>query len=84
MRRFMEKTRAGVYVTNLFAFLLAIAGFVVARAAWRELPEEPDHESGDPIGRSKFMSLLGQMGSLGFALVVLAGAIPGWMNPPCG
>src|SRR5689334_13442089 len=72
------------YLTNVFTFALAIAGFLAARAAWRELPEEPDHESGDPIGRGKFMSLLGQMCSLGFALVVLAGAIPVWMMPPCG
>jgi hypothetical protein len=72
-----------LHLLTVFAFLLAIAGFVSARLAWRELPAEPDHEAGGVIGHSKFLSLSGQLSSLAFAVIVIAGGVPKWVLPPC-
>lgn len=71
------------HVITAGAFVLSLAGLYFAHAAWRELPEHPDHESGDPIGRAKFMALCGQIFSIAFSIIVIAGAVPKWVLPPC-
>ncbi|HEX8925185.1 MAG TPA: hypothetical protein VF786_05305 [Terriglobales bacterium] len=72
-----------LHLICVVALVFALAGFFSARTAYREIPAEADHEQGGLLGHSKFLALCGQASSLTFAVVVIAGAVPRWVLPPC-
>jgi hypothetical protein len=72
-----------LHLITVLTFLLAGAGLWAAHTAWNELPEEADHERGGALGRSAFLAILGYASSIGFAVVIIAGAVPRWILAAC-
>jgi hypothetical protein len=74
------------YVLHLISALcacVALAGVAVAVRQYRELPPGSNDEGGSAFDRGHFMALFGIVNSIGFFVVVIAGAVPRWMLTPC-
>jgi 4-amino-4-deoxy-L-arabinose transferase-like glycosyltransferase len=71
-----------LHITTAACFVLALTGAFVG---WRQFSKIPNgnEEGGSPRDRSWFMALLGILLSLGFALVIIAMAVPKIILSPC-
>jgi hypothetical protein len=71
-----------LHAITIVCFLIALSG---APLAWREYQavRNSDDEGGTPTNRSYFLSILGMASSIGFALVIVALAVPRWVLSPC-
>ncbi len=71
-----------LHVISVVAFLAALSG---AYVGWQEFQAVRDaNDEGDsPFDRSHFMALLGVASGLGFALVIIATAVPKLVFNPC-
>jgi H+/gluconate symporter-like permease len=71
-----------LHVITLVSLIVALTG---AYVGWQEFQavREGDEEGGSAIDRSHFMSLLGIASGLGFALVIIATAVPKFVFSPC-
>jgi hypothetical protein len=71
-----------LHVISAVTFILALSGAVVG---WREYEtvRNASDEGGSPFDRTHFLSLLGVAASLGFAMVIIATAVPKIILSPC-
>ena len=71
-----------LHVISGITFLLALTG---AYVGWQEFlaVRDANDEGGTPFDRTHFMALLGIAASLGFALVIIATAVPKIAFTPC-
>jgi len=71
-----------LHVMTAVFFVVAIAG---ALMSWRQYSQfrAGNDEGGSPFDRSHFLALLGVLSSLGFAVVIVANAVPRWILSPC-
>jgi len=71
-----------LHLISVIAFLLALTG---AYIGWQEflVVRDANDEGGTPLDRTHFMSLLGIAASLGFAMVIVATAVPKFVFTPC-
>lgn len=71
-----------LFLPTLIAILLTAGAGVLAWRQWKELGETISEE-GNPLARSRFMALGGMVFSAGFALVILAQAVPDAILEAC-
>jgi hypothetical protein len=71
-----------LHVISIIAFLFALTGAFVG---WQEFQavRDANDEGGSPLDRAHFLALLGIAASLGFALVIIATAVPKFVFSPC-
>lgn len=71
-----------LHLISAICFAIAIAG---ALMSWRYYTgvRAANDEGGSPFDRSHFLNLLGVVSSVGFAIVIIAGALPRWILSPC-
>ena len=71
-----------LHVISLVALIIALTGAFVG---WKEFlaVREGSDDGGTPFDRSHFMALLGLASSLGFAVVIIATAVPRFILSPC-
>ncbi len=71
-----------LHVISAIALLFALSG---AWVGWKEFFKyrDADDEGGTPLNRAHFLSLLGILTSLGFALVIIATEVPKFVFNPC-
>jgi hypothetical protein len=71
-----------LHVISIITFVMALSG---AYVGWREFEtvRGADEEGGSPLDRSHFMALLGISSGFGFALVIIATAVPKFVFSPC-
>jgi hypothetical protein len=72
-----------LHVISLVFFLIALSGFALAFGTYRRLPEQAEKQGHLPRDRAFFLSLVGIGMSLGFAVIIIAGAVPRWILSPC-
>jgi hypothetical protein len=72
-----------LHLISLIAFAVALSGAVTGYRLYREMPDELDPKGGEPRDRAHFQALYGIASSLGFALVIIAFAVPRWMLSAC-
>src|SRR6185312_13801683 len=72
-----------LHVVSLVFFVVALTGFVLAFGMHRHLPEQADKQGHLPRDRAFFLSLVGIVMSLFFAVIIIAGAVPRWILSPC-
>jgi hypothetical protein len=68
-------------VTAVF-LAIALGGAIMSWRQYLEVRNGSD-EGGSPFDRSHFLTLLGVVSSIGFAVVIIAGAVPRWILSPC-
>jgi len=71
-----------LHVISLIALIVALTGAFVG---WREFQavRQGFDDGGTPLDRSHFMALLGIASSIGFAVVIIATAVPRFILSPC-
>ena len=71
-----------LHIITLFTLLMALTGAMVG---WREFQavRESNDEGGSPFDCTHFLALLGIASGLGFAMVIIATAVPKWVFSPC-
>jgi hypothetical protein len=67
----------------LFSILLVIVGGVCAWTGGQEMPANVPDDGGSDSARARFMSVVGLLVSLVFAIVVIAGVVPRLWLTPC-
>jgi hypothetical protein len=72
-----------LHVISVICFVLALTGFVLAFGMHRRLPQNADKQGHSSRDRAFFMSLVGIVMSLFFAVIIIAGAVPRWILSPC-
>jgi hypothetical protein len=72
-----------VHLVHLVCLLLALGGGLVAWRSWQTVGPRWSGEQGGRVARSRFMAGVGLLGSLLFALVIVAQWIPSFMLNPC-
>jgi hypothetical protein len=72
-----------LHIISVVCLLLAISGVVVSRWQLTRVPEGADDEGGSPRDRGWFLARFGIACSLGFALVIIALAVPKIILSPC-
>jgi hypothetical protein len=72
-----------LHIVSLVFFVVALTGFVLAFGIHRRLPEQADKQGHLPRDRAFFLSLVGIVMSLFFAVIIIAGAVPRWILSPC-
>ncbi len=72
-----------LHVISLVFFLIALSGFALAFGTYRRLPDNAEKQGHLPRDRAFFLSLVGIVMSLGFAIIIIAGAVPRWILSPC-
>jgi hypothetical protein len=72
-----------LHVTSLLCALLAISGLVAGFWEFRRFPGNSKGEGPTRFDRAHFQALLGMALSIGFAVVVVAAAVPRWILSPC-
>lgn len=70
-------------VISLACFLVALTGFFFALSMHRRLFGKAEKEGHHPRDRAFFLSLVGIVLSLSFAVIIIAGAVPRWILSPC-
>jgi hypothetical protein len=73
-----------LHVITVACLLTALSGIALGWRALSQLSEDTNDEGGTPFDRAHFQALLGMGFSTGFALVVIAGAMPRLVAPICG
>jgi hypothetical protein len=76
-------TMLPLHLVSLATLLLAIAGAAVGWREWRRAGLKIPDEGRGTIPRSRFMAALGLIGSVYFALVILAQWVGNLMLHPC-
>ena len=71
-----------LHIITIVATAIALSGFFVALQQLLAVGRGSD-DGGSPRDRAYFMAQLGITTSLGFALVILALAVPRWILSPC-
>ncbi len=74
------------YVLHLVSAVcaaIALAGLGIAAQQYRQLPPGVNEEGGSVLDRVHFMALLGMTSSVGFFILIIAGAVPRWILSPC-
>src|SRR5438477_6919815 len=61
-----------LHVISLICFVLALTGFVLAFGTYRHLPQKADKQGHLPRDRAFFLSLVGIVMSLFFAVIIIA------------
>ena len=71
-----------LHAITAITFVLALTGAFVG---WREFQalRDADVEGGSAIDRAHFVALLSIACAIGFAMVIIATAIPKWVFSPC-
>jgi len=72
-----------LHVTALATFLMAGGGGAVAWRDWRRTGARWPGQGGDALARSRFLAALGVLGSVLFALVIVAQWLATWVLGPC-
>lgn len=72
-----------LHLVSLLCLFVAIGGFWAGWVNFHDLPHDSEEEGGEPHDRAHFEALLGMGFSLGFALVVIALAIPQFLLSVC-
>ena len=65
-------TMLPLHLVTLVSLGVALAGAAVAWREWRRTGEEVPGEGGSPVDRARFMSAVGIMTAVFFALVIIA------------
>ncbi|HWR15932.1 MAG TPA: hypothetical protein VN577_13980 [Terriglobales bacterium] len=71
-----------LHVISVVCVLFALSG---AYVGWREYQtvREYSDDGGHPLDRTHFLALMGVVASIGFALVIVALAVPKFILSPC-
>jgi hypothetical protein len=71
-----------LHAITIVCFLIALSG---APLAWKEYQtvRNSDDEGGTSINRTYFLSIMGLASSIGFAVVIVALAVPRFILSPC-
>lgn len=77
------QSQALLHAVTVCTLLLAGAGVVLGLSVLHNLPAEKNEEGGEPHDRAHFQALLAIGFNTGFAVAILALAIPPWVVPPC-
>ncbi len=72
-----------LHLVTLVCLAITLAGFAFGWISFHNLPHDSEEEGGEPHDRAHFEALLGMGFSLGFALVILALAVPRWILTVC-
>jgi ABC-type dipeptide/oligopeptide/nickel transport system permease subunit len=72
-----------LHAVTACALALVFVGLLLGFAVLRSLPAEKDEEGGKPHDRAHFQALLAFGFNSGFAVAIIALAIPAWLVPPC-
>lgn len=72
-----------LHLSSLLMLLLALGGGALAWRDWRRSGGEWPGDGGSVVARSRFLSVLGMLGSALFALVILAQWLPVLFLGPC-
>jgi uncharacterized membrane protein len=72
-----------LHIISAVCLLIALSGVMVARWQLTLVPQGADDEGGSSRDRSWFMARFGIACSLGFALVIIALAVPKMILSPC-
>lgn len=72
-----------LHLIHALALLLTIAGSLVARREWNRAGREWPGEGGGVLDRSRFLAVLGLLGSALFALAILAQWVAVIVLHPC-
>ena len=68
---------------TVLGIVLAISGFISARACYSRLPASISTEEGSTHSRARWMAIYGMAASLVFIVVIIALAIPKWAMSAC-
>ena len=71
-----------LHVISLIALVIALTGAFIGWQEFQVVREGTD-DGGTPLDRSHFMALLGIASSVGFAVVIIATAVPHFILSPC-
>jgi ABC-type uncharacterized transport system YnjBCD permease subunit len=71
------------HVASAVAFILSAIGGVIAWRDWKAGGGHTGNESGRPVARKQFMSLLGLLTGALFTLVIVAQWLPTIVGVPC-
>jgi len=71
-----------LHMISLVALVMALTGAVVGLKEFLTVRSGSD-DGGTPFDRSHFMALLGIASSIGFAVVIIATAVPRFILSPC-
>jgi hypothetical protein len=71
-----------LHAITIVCFLIALSG---APLAWKEYQtvRNSDDEGGSAINRTYFLAVMGMASSIGFAVVIVALAVPRFILSPC-
>jgi hypothetical protein len=71
-----------LHIISVVTFFFCLTG---AYVAWQEFQavRDANDEGGSPFDRAHFLALLGIAASLGFAMVIIATAVPKFVFSPC-
>ena len=62
---------------------LFLTGFLLAIGTYKKMPERAEKQGHAPRDRAFFLSLVGIVMSLFFAVIIIAAAVPRWILSPC-
>jgi hypothetical protein len=77
------QVKAALFVISLAAFLLCGGSALVAWREWKALGADSGGDGGNTLARSQFMALGAMVFGAGFAMVVVAQAIPDLVLGAC-
>jgi hypothetical protein len=72
-----------LHLVTFVCLAMALLGFVLGWFDFYTLPHDSEEEGGEPHDRAHFEALLGMGFSLGFALGIIALAVPRWILTVC-
>jgi hypothetical protein len=78
-----NRTLIAIHLVNLGALLLVALGGAMAWRAWRRTGRAVSDEFAPPLGRARFLALMGVSLSCLFAGVILAQALGAFFFGPC-
>jgi TRAP-type C4-dicarboxylate transport system permease small subunit len=76
-------TLVAIHLVNLVALLLVAVGGAIAWRQWRRTGRQVSDELGPPLGRARFLALMGVALCCLFAGVILAQALGAFFYGPC-
>lgn len=73
------------YVLHLISVVALVVALTGAFVGWREFQvvRKGSDDGGTPFDRSHFMAMLGIASSIGFAVLIIATAVPRFILSPC-
>ena len=77
------QVKAWLYFVSLLALALELGIAALAWSQWKALGAEAPGDGGGSLPRARIMSIAGVIFGLGFAMVVVAQAIPELVLGPC-